>query len=345
MSLDTLHTFWIDWGPLVQTASPVITIAASIIMVGIFFGTRLQIKNQLREQKLLIQEQGRQSIQALELGFERQDRLQLQTFAQHDAADRQLVVDYIMDFVARLDDLALLRVHNLDTAPDEVQKKYNRVRTFFTGKVVDHVHHDRNWGAWYAFLLFQIIGAFNVVLLSRWQRPLTDEQKQFLKLYDDRLAPALTSSSYPGKRFIYRDQLDVIADSVLVRHEHTSLLRPVNWVEFVSKYNEVAWFKELVEIVAGNFRIIVGDEPLDDRKNAQARLCMLVLYMISILKSSGINFSAALLSNEEGLWEELGHSFIRHTKRTGRKPDWYVFERGDIEARAEQIRNDFMRPD
>jgi hypothetical protein len=181
--------------------------------------------------------------------------------------------------------------------------------------------------------MFQVIAAMRVALNARWKRPLSPEQAKFLAHYESHLEPLLCSSSYPGDVFLYREQIEIIADEMLATKQQ-GIIRPLNWNEFAQRYEATGVLRTLTDMVAGKLRFIFDDSnpktvPL--RRSTQCRLAILSLYLLHMSEEAGSTFWTR---RAEGIWRVVTNWFAWE-KDQEQDPQWYVFRRGDVADRVE----------
>ncbi len=261
----------------------------------------------------------------------REDEQRTRQFAEADRADRQVVVEYIDLLLPRLCEVASIHYLAADNRDTEELERYLTLQRHMQTTALDAAHPERNPGVRMTFLLFQLVAAMRLALNARWARPLTAEQTSFLAHWESHLEPILCSGRYPGKELLYREQLEVISDEMLVVGKATGRPRPIHWKEFCDKLHTDATFLELVNLVAVKLRFIfVETNALPPRKAMQCRLAIMALYLAHISHDAGDDYWAR---REPALWNIVCGWFRTERDVLHQSPEWFVFERGDVASR------------
>jgi hypothetical protein len=288
--------------------------------------------------------QARSHSENLRAIHQREDAERLRRYQEQDHADRQLVLEYIDQLLPRIDNITSLWHLAGQTNTDADQRKlYLRQQSLINNKDIDPAHPERNLGIRLAFLLFQLLAAMRSALNARWTRTISEQQVRFLSRYEQYLEPILTSTKYPGNAFLYREQIEIIADKMLIAKQH-GVFRPLNWHEFTDDYRNDAVLTELTTIVTKKFQLIFDDSgqaPLRDRLANQARLAILQLYLIQIREDAGDHSKSG---RREALQRMVSREFEHEAGEQNHPPQWYVFSPGDVErwGKPRQPRRWFM---
>jgi hypothetical protein len=326
-----------DMAQIVADLSPVIGLIGVLLgtLLGGWLQARISRKQALQErdnQLKLLTETHRQNMEVLAMQHRREEDLRLRQFAESDRADRLVVIEYVDLVLPRLIEVASIDYIASDNKDAEELRRFKQLQRYMTEMVVDPAHPEKNLGLRTAFLLFQLTAAMRIALNARWTRPLTDEQGVFLSHWESHIEPMICSARYPGKELLYREQIEIITQEMLVAPEVTRIARPVNWSEFCEKYTATAVVRELAEQVAGRVRFIFNESnALPPRKAMQCRLGIMALYMIQLTKEAG---NDSWSWRNEGLWKIVAEWFAWEQKQ-GQNPKWYVFDRGDVAKRIQ----------
>lgn len=296
-------------------------------VVGMWRKRREAEQNHARQMELL-RESHRQEI-------ERREADRNQQRDDYDRADRSLTVEYIDMLLPHLRRICAIFYLGEDNNNTLELRAYKQTKNFMEEKGdADPAHPEKDLGLRLAFLLLQIMAAARLAHSAQWMRPLTDSQKKFLWLWTKRCVPALCSNQYPGRPFLYREQIQLLAEAMLVHSVHISKSRPLTWAEFVGQYHDSKTIKDLSDQVATAFRLIfVESEPLPLRKGQQARLDFLSLYFLEMQELSD---QTVLQSSRDQHWSNIADAFRFEVDKSGRDPDWYVFQAGDIKSWIEK---------
>lgn len=264
----------------------------------------------------------------------REEELRQRHFQESDRADRLLVLEYIDQILPRLCELSSIYfLAGTDINKDDEERRlFNRLKGFMNSLALDHAHPERTLSIRLAFLLFQVLAAMRLALNARWRRPLSAKQSQFLAHYETHLEPILCSSRYPGDELLYREQIEIITDSMLVEKEQ-GIVRPLNWREFAQAYFDDPVIKTLTDMVAAKFRFIFDDtnpKTTPIRRANQCRLAILALYLIRMSTEAD---SLGWSRREEDIWR-VCVSWFQWEQDQKQSPQWSVFERGDVARRA-----------
>ena len=321
-----------DWVDLVNELGPVLGIAAVVIgsLINGWFQacvSRKQTAEAHDSQLKLLQETHRQNLEVLSLQHDRDSDQRTRQFEESDKADRLVVVEYIDLLLPRLieaSSIVYLGPGNHD--PDEL-RRYQNLQQLMEQVAIDPAHPEKNLGLRMAFLMFQLTAAMRIALNARWLRPLTQEQAKFLSHWEDHLEPILCSGRYQGKELLYREQVEIIVEEMLVAPIATKVTRPLNWKEFCEKCQSCPVLKELAEQVAVRLRYIFDDtKALPPRRAMQCRLAILALYLVQISKDAG---NDSWNWREESLWRVVKEWFTWQEKENQR-PCWFVFRFNDV---------------
>lgn len=269
---------------------------------------------------------------------QREDQLRERQFHESDKADRLLVIEYVDQLLPRLCDItSIYFLAGSEINKDEEERQlFNRLKYFIEATATDPAHPEKTLGLRLAFLLFQVIAAMRLALNARWTRPLSDAQTSFLAHYESDLEPVLCSGRYPGDEFLYREQIEIIADEMLVAKQQ-GIVRPLNWSEFCGRYQQGGVLKALADLVANKLRFVFDDsspKTTPPRRATQCRLAILALYLLRLSEEAG---DAHWKPREAGIWRVAANWFAWERDQN-QAPRWYVFKAGDVEARATDIR-------
>ncbi len=272
----------------------------------------------------------------LSLSQEREDKVRLQQFEESDRADRLLILEYIDQLLPRLSEIT--SIYFLAGGPinkDEDERQlFCRLQSYMKASDVDSAHPERTLSIRLAFLLFQLIAAVRLALNARWSRPLSETQARFLAHYEADLEPILCSGRYPGDEFLYREQIEIIADEMLSAKQY-GIVRPLNWNEFVTRYMADGVLSRLANLVAGRFRFVFDDtnpRTTAPRRALQCRLAILALYLIRLSEESGATHWSR---RADAIWPVVT-SWFAWEREQQQEPRWYVFSPGDVATRLEQ---------
>jgi len=251
-------------------------------------------------------------------------------FQESDNADRLLIVEYIDQLLPRLCEItSIYFLAGSDINKDQEERElFRRLQGFMNATNVDQAHPEHTLSIRLAFLLFQLIAAMRAALNARWTRPLSSAQAKFLTHYEDHLEPIFCSGRYPGDEFLYREQIEIIADEMLAAKQ--GIVRPLNWKEFTERYMTGGVLRTLTDLVAGKLRFIFDDaspRTTPPRRAAQARLAILALYLIQMSAEAG---NPGWNRRTEGIWRVVGNWFAWERDHR-QNPQWFVFRRGDVE--------------
>ncbi len=268
---------------------------------------------------------------------EREDRMREEQFAEADKADRLLVLEYVDQLLPRLCQITSIYFLAGGTINKDQQERelFERLKSYMMTLTVDPAHPEKNLALRLAFLFFQLIAALRAALNARWTRPLSKEQTQFLAEYEAHLEPILCSGRYPGDELLYREQIEIIADEMLVPKQ--GVVRPLNWKEFCSRYDEGGVLCTLAELVAHKLRFVFDDanpRSTAPRRAMQCRLAILALYLIDMSERAG---STGWSWRSDTIWEVVTN-WYRWEEEQRQEPEWYVFSRGDVRRRIEKDR-------
>jgi hypothetical protein len=311
----------------------VIAVVLGTLIAGWFQSkvARRQVQQAHDSQLALLEQTHRHNLEVLTAQQRRDEDLRLRQFAESDRADRLVVIEYIDLLLPRLCEVASIYYLAADNKDAEELQRYLRLQKFMGASAVDPAHPERNLGMRMTFLLFQLIAAMRIALNARWTRPLTEEQSQFLSHWETHIEPMICSGRYPGKELLYREQIEIITEEMLVAPHATKVTRPLNWKEFCDKHSGNPAVRDLAETVAGKLRFIFDEtRSLPPRKAMQCRLAIMALYLIQLSKEAG---SDSWQRREEALWDIVTDWFTWEAEQ-GQKPAWYVFEFGDVARRA-----------
>lgn len=286
---------------------------------------------QSRESRRQSQQAHQQSLELLLAQFEREDSMRNREFLESDCADRSLVGEYVEMLIPRLIDVAGIDYIASDNRDVEELQHFQNLQRFMQSTDIDAAHPERNLGLRMAFLMFQIMAAMRLALNARWTRPLSDEQSKFLQHWDRDIEPMMCSGKLPGKPLLYREQIEVIVQLMLIKPDTTELVRPVNWSEFCSLHGANPVVKDLSEQIADRIRFIFDESnSLPPRKAMQCRLAVMALYLVRIAdETAGGDWEQAA----NRMWKVAAEWFAWERDH-GQNPWWYVYAPGDVEERA-----------
>jgi hypothetical protein len=261
---------------------------------------------------------------------QREDQLRERQFKESDNADRLMIIEYIDLLLPRLCEIT--SIYFLAGGPinkDQQERDlFRRLHAFMNSVHIDPAHPERTLSLRLAFLLFQLLAAMRAALNARWLRPLSTGQVRFLSHYEDHLEPIFCSGRYPGEEFLYREQIDIISDEMLIAKQQ-GIIRPLNWKEFCDKYSQGGVLRTLTDLVADKLRFIFDDtEPRTTapRRSAQARLAILALYLIHMSEEAG---ESGWTRRADRIWHVVT-SWFAWEQEKGQNPQWFVFKRGDV---------------
>jgi hypothetical protein len=229
-------------------------------------------------------------------------------------------------------EIATIRYLAEDNKDSAELEKYTRLKRYISEYEVSLAHPERTLGYRISFLIFQLVAAMRLALIARWTRPLSDAQSQFLKYWELDLEPVLCSGRYPGKEFLYREQLEIVSHEMITASSTLGITRPLNWTEFCQSLTADSVLGELAKIVAERIAFVFDeDKPLPARKGMQCRLAIMGLYFIRLSQEAGED---TWIPHEERLWEVVVEQY-EHEKEYNYYNGWFVFERGDVEQRTQ----------
>lgn len=325
-----------DLAQTVEDLGPIIGLVAVLAatLLGGWLQARLSRKQAIHEhdnQFKLLAETHRQNVEVLALQQRQEEELRIRQFAESDRADRLVVIEYIDLLLPRLIEVASIEYVASDNVDADELRRFKLLQNYMTSSVVDPAHPERNLGLRMSFLLSQLTAAMRIALNARWTRPLTDAQTHFLAHWESHIEPMMCSGRYPGKVLLYREQIEIITQEMLITPDTTRVPRPLNWKEFCEKYTANQVVRELAEQVAGRIRYIFNESnSLPPRKAMQCRLGIMALYLIQMSKEAG---NDSWTWREEKLWEIVANWFVWESSQK-QNPRWYVFERGDVAKHA-----------
>lgn len=320
---------------VVQELGPIIGLLA--VIAGTLLGgwlqarlSRSQASQEHSNQLAVLTETHRQNIEVLTLQQKREEDLRVRQFAESDRADRLVVAEYVDLLLPRLIEASSIEYLGGDNRDADELRRYKQLQRFMGELTVDAAHPERNASLRMAFLLFQLMAAMRIALNARWTRPLTDLQTRFLAHWEDQIEPMMCSGRYPGKEFLYREQVEIITEEMLTGPEGVRITRPLNWAEFCRKYAANPVVKELSELVAGRFRYVFDEtRALPPRRATQCRMAIMALYLIRLSQEAG---NDSWTWREEPLWRTVTAWFNwEWQQRQG--PKWFVFTYGDVASR------------
>jgi hypothetical protein len=320
---------------LVDELGPAIGVMAVVLgtLIAGWFQSKVarrQVQQAHESQLALLEQTHRHNLEVLTAQQRRDEDLRLRQFAESDRADRLVVIEYIDLLLPRLCEVASIEYLASDNKEADELRRYLTLQRYMSANVVDPAHPERNLGLRMAFLLFQL-AAMRIALNARWLRPLTGEQSRFLSHWETHIEPMICSGRYPGKELLFREQIEIITEEMLVAPQATKVTRPLNWKEFCDKYSGTPAVRDLAEMVAAKLRFIFDEgNKLPPRKAMQCRLAIMALYLIQLSKEAGEN---GWTRREEGLWDIVTRWFAWEDEQ-GQEPAWYVFQFGDVAQRA-----------
>jgi len=325
-----------EYVKLLQELGPLIGLAA--VLLGTLLGGWLQArisKDQVRRahenQLQILQETHLHNLNVMTMQQKREEDLRLRQFTESDRADRLVVMEYVDLLLPRLIEVAAIYYLSSDNKDKDEGHRYQLLQRLMTTTAVDPAHPERNLGLRMAFLLFQLIAALRIALNARWTRPLSEDQAAFLAHWESHIEPMICSGRYPGKELLYREQIEIVTEEMLVAQHAMGIFRPLNWKEFCDKCASNPVMNELSELVASRLRFIFNEgNALPPRKAMQCRLGIMALYLIELSKESG---NDSWTRREDGLWQIVGDWF-RWEMEQDQEPRWYVLRFGDVEERV-----------
>ena len=281
-------------------------------------------------------------IALLHASRQREEEVRQRQFEEADRADRLLIMEYIDQLLPRLCDITSIYFLSGTDANrnDEERNLFLQLQQYMNATNINPAHPERTLSIRLAFLVFQVIAAMRVALNARWIRPLSDEQGRFLAHYESHLEPLFCSSRYPGDEFLYREQIEIIADEMLATKQQ-GIIRPLNWNEFVQRYEAGGVLRTLTDLVAGKLRFVFDDRnprTVPPRRSTQCRLAILSLYLIHMSEEAG---NTNWTRRAEGIWRVVTNWFAWE-KQEGQNPLWYVFHRGDVMEHLEGKPSDIV---
>lgn len=205
------------------------------------------------------------------------------------------------------------------------------------GNKIDSVNPQENRGYHIVFLIFQFIAAFKIALSSRFLGAITEEQRRFLNKWESKIEQVFCSSQYPGKPWFYREKIDVLAEDMLIISDKTGILRPMNWREFVEKLSRDETFKELVEGLRNDYSYIFNDsKDIRARYRSKCRISIFGLYLLDLLnereRKEHHRFAKDIFLKGICSWYE-------EEENKDQYKSFYLFEKGDINAFCQRIKN------
>lgn len=270
-------------------------------------------------------------IDMLRIQQEREEDVRLRQYAESDHADRLLVTEYVDLLIPRLCDISSIYYIASDSHDEDELRLFKRLQQLMLSTTAQPAHPQANLGLRVTFLIFQLSAAMRLAMNARWTRPLTEEQSSFLSHWESDLEPIMSSVRYPGAELLYREQMDIITDLMIIYPEKTRITRPTNWAEFVREYDRGEVLQTLSESVADKIRYIFEESnPLPPRRAMQCRLAIMALYLIRLSKEAG---NDSWNRREPALWNTVSGWFAWEYQHDQR-PTWFVFEFGDVAKRA-----------
>lgn len=278
-----------------------------------------------------------QNLEVIRLNQQREDTLRTKQNQESDRADRLRIDEYADLLLPRLTDFASIHYLGLDNKDPEELNKYLYLQKLMLEENLHPAHPERSAAMRLTFLMFQLIGAFRLALNARWTRPLSNEQMNFLSHWENYIEPILCSGKYPGKELLYREQIEIVSEEMLIRSKATDIPRPINWSEFCSLLETDPVIKEIANVMATRLRFVFLDSSAPPpRKAMQCRLAIFGLYLIQISDEA---------DNKTGSWRAdrlwppiIGWYKWEHeqwvSRKSDRKPDWSVFKRFDVAEKA-----------
>jgi hypothetical protein len=291
--------------------------------------TRKQFELSQKGQLEQLKETHRHNLDMLVQQQKQQEQFRLKQFAEADQADRLRIIEYIDLLVPRLCEIATLGYLGSDNKNHQELQRYRMLQKFSQALELHPAHPEHTLGLRIAFLLFQA-AATRLAMTARWKRPLTPEQETFLAPWDSRIEPVICSGRYPGLELLYREQIEIVTEDMLIHPATTDLTRPKNWKEFCEQYRSDPALRELADLVSGKVAVVFNeDKALPVRRSMQCRLAIMALYFIQMSRLAGFD---TWNTREEGLWDVVVEWF-RWEDEQGQKPKWYLFEPGDVRQR------------
>lgn len=306
-------------------------LTALIALIGVLLAGWIQGRANLRQTK----EANAHSLNLLREQFANQESQRQQQNMEAENADRLRVLEYVELLIPRLEDIAeieYLASNNLNS--DELESFLNLQR-YISVRDVDPASPQKTLGLRIAFIIFQIAAALRLALLARWTRPISSQHARFLNYWEMNIEPVICSGRYPGKQLLYREQLEIAAQEMITLPETTQIPHPLNWHEFVNnRYRTDHVLKELAHFVSGKLEYIFEENgSLANRKEMQCRLAIMGIYMVRLAEEAGAKGWSRRL---DGFWKVVLAQY-RHEIATNRYDGWFVFERGDVATRANEI--------
>lgn len=271
-----------------------------------------------------------------------QEDLRLKEFAEADEADRLLMAEYVDQLVPPLTKICSIHYLGSENPDADELKKYKELKESATQKC-DIIHPEWNIFLRMAFLLLQLMAAARLALNARWKRPLSDQQRDFLREWDARLEPILCGVRFPGKALLNREQIEMMTDKMLVRPATTNLARPMNWAEFAELYQKG---DQPLAGIADAIKEKLAFIFIDDRgktpkcRDMQCRLAIMGLYLIKLSKLAG---NEHWTSRETEFWGTI-LCWYEFDVLKNNNDDWYVFRPGDVRERSTGRDNPIGRP-
>ncbi len=275
--------------------------------IGAFFGGKYQLR--------AIEVQHQQELQEIE------------------NTNRELVQAYADSLIFQLRNLSeivgWLEENNGDN------KKYTELSKYIRDKNINVAKPQETRGYQIAFLIFQFMAAFWLSRTSRFSGMMTPEYKDFLDKWENKFEPIFCSRKYPGIPWLFREQIEIIAEEMLVVSEKTDITRPMHWKEFAEEIENNKALLDLADHLKSRIAFIFNDaDNIENRQRTLSRLAFLGLYLTDIFskydKSDYIEESETLFWDRITEWctkDELW--FDEHDE--GRQ--LYVFVEGDIQKR------------
>ena len=301
--------------------------------LAVVIGTLLTCWSQGRGVRRQAEMTHRQNLELLRLEMHRDEKARRRQQEEADLADRLRVIEYVDMLVPRMHEIAAIRYLADDNKDEEEGEKYRTLKRYISIDAVSAAHPEQTLGLRISFLIFQLIAAMRLAILARWTRPLSDAQSRFLGYWELDIEPILCSGRYPGKEFLYREQLEIVAHEMITPSSALGVTRPLNWSEFCNTLSDGNVLGELARVVAEKIAFVFDESnPLPARKATQCRLAIMGLYFAKLSEEAGESTWSAYVDR---LWQVVLECF-QHEKDCSYYSGWFVFERGDVEERAKK---------
>lgn len=317
---------------LAKEMSPAFGVLSVVVgcVFSAYFQDRMTRKHAVisqRNQLQLMDQTFKQQIEILTIQQKREEDIRQRQYAEADRADRLVVTEYIDLLVPRLIEIASIDYIASDNRDENELRRFKRMQRYVSQTELDFAHPEKTLGLRIAFLLFQLVGSMRNALNSRWVRPLSQEQSDFLDHWEAHIEPMICSSRYPGEELLYREQVEIIGSEMVTASHNSKTIRPLNWREFCQKCKSDHYFYELATIVADKIRLIFDEgNPVPPRKAMQCRLAIMAMYLIHLSEESGCRTWSNRMPS---LWRVICEWFDWQCNQ-GQSPEWFLFKYGDV---------------